>query len=311
MAAPGDRGPAAADEPVRLQTGDLEAAFLPGRGMLGVSLRHRGDELLRRLEDLEGAAAKGSTAGIPLLHPFANRLAATRYRAAGREVTLDPASPLVHLDEHRLPIHGVPWARLAWEVVDAAPDRLVAGLEWNRPELLGVFPFPHRLELVATLRTDTLTLETTLFAGDGGPVPVSFGFHPYLGLPGLPREQWRIQLPAMRRLTLDAAGIPTGEEVPAGALDVPLAGLDLDGGFAVLDERPVFAIAGAGRRISVEFIAGFPYAQVFAPRGKAYVALEPMTAPTSALTSGRGLRLVEPGGRFGAEFRIRVEVLSV
>jgi hypothetical protein len=162
MAPPGDRGPAAADWPVRLKAGVLEAVFLPGRGMLGISLRHRGDELLRRLEDLEAAAAKGSTAGLPLLHPFANRLAATHYRAAGREVDLDPASTLVHLDEHRLPIHGVPWARLAWEVVEAAPDRLVAGLDWNRADLLAVFPFPHRLELVATLRPDTLTMETTL-----------------------------------------------------------------------------------------------------------------------------------------------------
>jgi len=53
----------------RLVAGDLEAVFLPGHGMLGASLRHRGVELLRRVQDLETAAAKGSTAGIPLLHP--------------------------------------------------------------------------------------------------------------------------------------------------------------------------------------------------------------------------------------------------
>jgi len=65
--------------------GDLEAVFLPRHGMIGASLRHRGAEILRRIEDLEAAAAKGSTAGIPLLHPWANRLAGHRYRAAGRE----------------------------------------------------------------------------------------------------------------------------------------------------------------------------------------------------------------------------------
>ena len=56
-----------------LATGDLTAVFLPGRGMLGVSFRHRGAELLRRVDDLEVAAQKGRTAGIPLLHPWANR----------------------------------------------------------------------------------------------------------------------------------------------------------------------------------------------------------------------------------------------
>ena len=37
--------------------------------MLGASLRHRGVEILRRVQDLEAAAVQGSTAGIPLLHP--------------------------------------------------------------------------------------------------------------------------------------------------------------------------------------------------------------------------------------------------
>ena len=70
--------------------GDLGAVFLPRYGMLGASLRHRHVEILRRVQDLEVAAAKGSTAGIPLLHPWANRLAGPRYRTAGREVVLDP-----------------------------------------------------------------------------------------------------------------------------------------------------------------------------------------------------------------------------
>jgi aldose 1-epimerase len=50
---------------------------------------------------------------------------------------------------------------------------------------------------------------------------------------------------------------------------------------------------------------------VFAPQDMDYVAFEPMTAPTSALTSGRGLRVVAPGGQFRAAFRIRVEAYLV
>jgi aldose 1-epimerase len=43
------------------------------------------------------------------------------------------------------------------------------------------------------------------------------------------------------------------------------------------------------------------------PKGKDYVAFEPMSAPTNALISGEGLRLVEPNDEFRAVFRIRVE----
>jgi len=290
-----------------LVAGDLEAVFLPGHGMLGASLRHRGMEMLRRVEDLDGAAASGSTAGIPLLHPWANRLSGFRYRAAGQEVNLDPSSPLLHLDAHGLPMHGVPWCRLAWELTEARQDFLAARLEWTRGELLTVFPFRHRLEMAATLGSDGLTIETALVAGPGGPVPVSFGFHPYFGLPDFPRAQWRLELPAMRRLVLDPRGIQTGDEVPFDGLDAQLGELAFDDGFALMAEQASFSIAGAARRITVEFLEGYLYAQIYAPKDKDYIALEPMTAPTNALTSGRGLRLVKSGEQFRAVFRICID----
>lgn len=290
-----------------LVAGDLEAVFLPGHGMLGASLRHRGVEMLRRVEDLDGAAANGSTAGIPLLHPWANRLAGARYSAAGRKVNLNLSSPLLHLDAGGLPMHGVPWSLLAWEVTEAKQDFLAARLDWSRSDLLTVFPFPHQLEMAATLRSDGLTIETTLIARPDGPVPVSFGFHPYFGLSELPRAEWQLELPAMRKLLVDSRGIPTGAEETVERLNKPLGDLDFDDGFALMAEQGSFSVAGTSRRITVQFFAGYPYAQIYAPRDKDYIAFEPMTAPTSALTSGRSLRLVGPGGRFQARFRVCIE----
>jgi aldose 1-epimerase len=293
-----------------IAAGDLEAVFLPGRGMIGASLRDRGAELLRRVADLETMAAEGRAAGMPLLHPWANRLAEFGYRAAGRPVALDPSSPLLHRDDNGLPIHGVPWSRLAWEVTHARSDGLAARLEWARGEHLAVFPFRHRLEMAVTLRPEGLTWETTLVAGPEGPVPASFGFHPYFGLPGLPRARWRLRLPPMTRLALDRYQIPTGAEEPFPGLDAELGSLDFDDGFALRDTMTSFSIEGAGRRITVECLEGFGYAQVFAPKGHEYLALEPMTAPTNALVTGHGLRLVPSGGRFRATFRVGVTALD-
>lgn len=293
-----------------LAAGDLEAVFLPAQGMLGASLAHRGSEILRRVDDLEQAAALGNSAGNPLLHPWANRIDGFRYRAAGREVVLDPSSPLLHFDGNGLPLHGVPWSMLAWDVTAATDVRIDARLDWTSSDLLTIFPFRHRLEMTVTLEADALKVETALIAGDDGPVPASFGFHPYVGLPGLPRDEWQLTLPAMRRLALDSRGIPTGDDEAFPGLDARLAGLQFDDGFAVAGERISLSIAGAGRRVSVDFLAGYRYAQVYAPKGRDFVALEPMIAETNALVSGRGLRLVPPGARFRAAFRIRVDAMA-
>ena len=54
---------------------ELEAMFVPGAGMLCCSLRHRGEELLAQNAGVGAYARQGKTMGIPLLYPWANRLA--------------------------------------------------------------------------------------------------------------------------------------------------------------------------------------------------------------------------------------------
>jgi aldose 1-epimerase len=288
----------------QLNAGDMQAVFLPSRGMLGVSLRHRGVELLRRLENLEAAAEKGSTAGIPLLYPWANRLAQSGYEVLGRKVSLDINSPLLHGDEHGLPIHGIKWAALPWNEISCEPTRLAARLEWNRPEWFSIFPFRHAVEMTASLEPESLTIETTVLAEE--PMPASFGFHPYFGLPRTPRAQWRLKHPAMRRLDLNDQGIPTGQDTAFPQNDFVLADNHLDAGFRVLESQPEFSLSDGEREITVQFLENFPYAQIFAPRGKDFIAIEPMTAPTAALNRGN-FPSVRPGDTFRTRFQIRVK----
>jgi aldose 1-epimerase len=292
---------------VSIAAGNLRAEFWSEAGMLGTSLRYRGEELLRRIDDLDSAKQKGSTAGIPLLYPWANRLAALHYRAAGQNVQLNPSSPLLHFDEHGLPMHGVPWCQLKWALVERNDNSLLARLDWNRPELLSAFPFPHKVELAAVVESDSLTLQTVVSANSGSPVPVSFGFHPYFGIPHAPRSQWRLRTPPMRKFLLDSRGIPSGAQEPFGPLNTLLGDSGYDDGFALLEGQSSFVLSGENQSISVDFLEGFPFAQVFAPGGKEFIALEPMTAPTSALTSGHGLRILESGGQFRASFSIAVQ----
>jgi aldose 1-epimerase len=290
--------------------GLLEATFAPRAGMVGCSLRHMGEELLHQGGGLEAYARNGKTFGIPLLYPWANRLAGFGFEFDGRTVTLERSSALLQHDDNGLPIHGLLTASPYWSErvsTNAHEARLEAELDFGaHPELLAAFPFSHRLSLAVRLAEAELEIATTVTAASD-PVPVSFGFHPYFQIPGAPREQWEIELPVTEQLVLDERMIPTGERRPFHYEPGPLGDLSFDDGYARLEPGRPFAVSGAGRRIEVRFGERFPFAQVYSPPGAQFICFEPMTAPTNALRSGDGLPVVRPGESFTARWKIRVE----
>ncbi len=305
----------------------LEAAFVPGAGMLCCSLRHRGQELLAQNAGVAAYAEHGKTMGIPLLYPWANRLAGFDYTVAGRTVAIPHDLGRVRVDGNGLPIHGVVGGLLAWELASGpgggesgGGEALGAGegaslsarLCWSeeRPELFEVFPFRHDLLYDARLRDGRLEIELTVHACGEDAVPVAFGFHPYLAPPGDARERWLIELPAMRALALDPQQIPVGPARELAAERFELDRRDYDDGFDSVGEPARFCVAGGGRRIELTYLRGYSCAQVFAPPTGRFICFEPMTAPTNALRSGDGLRLVAPGERLTAGFSVGVGELA-
>jgi galactose mutarotase-like enzyme len=318
---------------LRDEQAQLEATFLPGAGMLCSSLRHRGVELLAQNRGVEAYVERGKTMGIPLLYPWANRLAAFDFTVAGRVVAVPHDTARVALDNRGLPIHGVIGGRMAWEPTTVpgrdeqapagAPDggesqvpiaapvgpdarSLAALLSWSeaRGELFEVFPFRHDLRYEASLDDGRLEIAVTVHACGQDTVPVAFGFHPYFSLPGSPRERWRVELPAMRTLVLDDHQIPTGpgEELPSQAFE--LAEREFDDGFDAVPAHARFAVEAGDRRLELELVEGYPCAQVYAPRPGEFICFEPMTAPANALRSGNHLRLLAPGESCRARFAV-------
>jgi aldose 1-epimerase len=293
--------------------GQLVARFAAGAGMVGCSLRHRGEELLGILRGLEAYVEDRRLFGIPLLHPWANRLAEWSYDAGGREVELDPSSPLLRADRspYRLPIHGALTASPYWVVEDSGRDpdgaHLDAVLDYGaHDDLLAVFPFPHRLELHIRVRDGELAVDTTLRAGETA-VPMSFGWHPYLAPPGTPRAKWVVEMPERTLMLLDERGLPTGDVRACAAERAQLGTRTFDDLFRVTGRPAQFAVTAGGRRIALEYGVGYPYAQVFAPAEYDVICFEPMTAPGNALRTHDGLRLVPPGQSARAAFAVRVE----
>ncbi len=284
----------------------LAAQFVPAAGMIGISLTDSGVELLGQRRGLDAYIAAGKTMGIPLLYPWANRLGANTYTAEGKTVTLTPGKNGVRPDPNGLPIHGVLAAYSGWRVTAESATELIAELDFGAdPELLASFPFPHLLALTVRLSEQTLTVRTAVTPTGDRPVPLCFGFHPYLQLPVVSRDQWIVETPPLQHLRLDGRGLPTGEATRQPAQTELLGDKAFDEGYDEVADGAVFAVSGGGRRIEVYFERGYPAAQIFAPPGEDVVCFEPMTAPTDALRRG-GYRCAHPGEPAVAQFSVRV-----
>ena len=278
--------------------------------MLGWSLRHRGKELLAHPVSVGVYERTGEPTAIALLHPWANRLASPEYEIAGRRVRLDMSAPNVLTDRNGVPMHGLVAASRHWEVIEQQRSRLRARLEYSAwPELAAGFPFAHEMLLTAELFDDRLALDTELVPTGDELVPVAFGFHPYLRLPPLDRKRWVVELPVTSRMVLDERMLPTGESEPIRFRPQPLGDRSFDDAFDGLADPPEFAITGGGRRLSVRFIQGYRFAQVYAPPGADFISFEPMTAPVNPFQSARTL-LAEPGSSYRARYAIVVEDMA-
>jgi galactose mutarotase-like enzyme len=291
-----------------LRAGECEAVVLPSLGMLVASFTHRGDEFVAMPNPLS-AYRQGHTTAIPLLYPWANRLSRRRYEAEGESVSLRDVA--LHTDDNGLPIHGLLLARPEWNVTRLGATgrsaRVAASFDFAAHEdLLAAFPFPHELTVDVTLTRTALRIVTSVRPTGSGPVPVAFGWHPYLRLPGAPRDDWQLSLPARAHARLDKRGIPTGRARPAAAETELLAGRSLDELYALGAER-VLSLATPDRRLTLTYDEGYPYAQVYSPEGAAFCAIEPMTAPTNALVTGDHPS-VRPGESFSAGVTIAVTV---
>ncbi len=273
----------------------MDWTWHPSVGMVGSSLRVDGKEFLGQRGGLDKYARTGSTFGVPLLHPWANRL--------DRELE----SPYVRRDPNGLPIHGLLNGWPEWTVLEERDDLLAAEFDFGaREDLLEAFPHPHVIRVQVTTAERSLQVTTSVRATDA-PVPIAFGWHPYVTIPGVPRSEWRVTLPVHSRLAVDDRQIPTGEVEPVEHPEpMRLGDREFDDGYAGIEDGARFTVAGGDHAVEVEFTRGYPYAQVYAPPGDDLICFEPMTAPTNALESGHGLREVAPGDAFEAVFRITV-----
>jgi aldose 1-epimerase len=238
-----------------------------------------------------------------VLVPWANRLADGQYEFDGERYQLALTEP-----ERGTALHGLgAWQR--WSLIEHVADRVALRLD-----LLPSPGYPFHLDTVVeySLDADGLRVVTKSTNTGDQACPYALGFHPYLSAgPGATLDDCRLRIDASRRLLTDDRLLPAGDEPVDGSeydfrVAQSLAGRSLDDGYSDvvdgIDGLSWVCLTGPdGHTGAVWADAHFGFWQVYSgdalPQmwARRSLAVEPMTAPSNAFRSGRGLIRLEPG----------------
>ncbi|GAA1832957.1 aldose 1-epimerase family protein [Pseudonocardia ailaonensis] len=239
-----------------------------------------------------------------LLAPWPNRVAGGRWTWQGKDQQLALTEPAAGNA-----IHGL--LRQSFFRPVARSESSVT-LEAIVPPQNG-WPQPVRVAVTYSL-DDGLTVRTEATNEGTGEIPFGLGFHPYLRVGDTPTDDCTLTLAAR-------AALPLVDQLPGGPLEPLPADHPLRAGALLQGQRLDHAFGDCEPGVAHRLIApdgsgtelwtdpAFRWVQVFTPddmpgHGRG-VAVEPMTCPPDALSSGTDLVVLAPGESWSASWGVR------
>lgn len=256
-------------------------------------------------------ATPPSGCGIVLV-PWPNRVKDGTWRHDGADLRLALTEPA-----RSNAIHGL--LRYRPYVLVDHDDTSVTLSASVFPEL--GYPFELDTQVHYELTAEGLTVTHTIANVGDTTAPAAIGTHPYLKIGGVPTGELVVRVDAATHLDVDERLNVVGES-PVDGTGYDLRGgrrvseLTLDDGFADVAFTDGVArhtvTAPDGRTVTLWADQNFGYVQVYTSRSfrtdtasDVALAVEPMTAPSNALNTGRGLRWIVPGEAWPAVWGIR------
>jgi aldose 1-epimerase len=255
--------------------------------------------------------------GIPLLFPFAGRLAGDTFSWEGETYRVTGA-----LTPDGNVIHGFVLSR-PWRVIEQTTDAITGEFQVSvdDPSLLDQWPADFLIRVTYRVAGASLNCDVRIENPGERPLPFGFGTHPYFRLPlgGDDRAGCIVTLPAAEQWRHDS-GLPTGERVPVPAAvdaregrasgdvvwDGVYTGLETaaDGLVHTTIDDPV-----SGIRVEQSFEPKLRNCVVWAPPHGEALAVEPWSTVPNAFALieqgiDPGLIVLPPGERW--ETRIKI-----
>jgi len=253
----------------------------PQRGAIVTSFRVADRELIFMDDATLRDPSKNVRGGIPVLFPSPGKLEGDAWQHSGRSGSMKQ--------------HG--FARTeAWRTRELAPQFARCSLELDsNARTLAQFPWAFHAELDFTLEHMRLRIDFKLQNRDANPLPFALGYHPYFKVDD--KTDLRIDTLATRAFDNVTKQVRAFTRFDFGEPEVDLHLLDHGSSASVLQLRD-------GSRIDLRASREFGRWVVWSLAERAFVCVEPWTAPGNALNTGEQLLELAPGAAYESFFEL-------
>lgn len=285
---------------VKLENGAYSCEVLTNYGAALNSYKYKGVEFVSGYKS-PGEIAQQQYKGV-VLAPFPNRVAEAAYAFEGAAYQLP-----INREKEGLALHGLLYNK-AFEILSQSKSELL--ITYSYKAEVESFPFCFILEIRYQLENNgRLKICATVTNNSEGNMPFGFGWHPYLQI-GSEINELSLDFPASKKLLLNDKKIPTGKVatfLEAQSL-IALKDYEFDDCFKLSNEEQVAFILSDGKqslKVQAKSLGDFPYFQLYTPKDRQTIAIEPMTCAPDAFNNKLGLISMPSGSSKSFEYSIQ------
>lgn len=246
-------------------------------------------------------------AGIPFLYPYANRISKEEFILEGKQIQLK--DEVIQRDHNQFPIHGFLLKTNQWKILKKTNDFIKGRFDFAN-HWLEFFPFSHSIEYSIYLNKNQIEFQIEI-KDFQEPIPLSFGLHPYFLL-YQPKETINLILPAKQWIETNLYLFPVDlkditlffskNNLPYKRentyfkvfLDSNVSWDDGFTNFFYTNSKALFKIQQKDYELILHFGEGFTTCQIYSPKEKNFICIEPMNSKTNAFLTKEYLLLDRP-----------------
>lgn len=230
-----------------------------------------------------------------ILFPFPNRIKHGTYSFEDKTHSLPVNEPT-----HNNAIHGIVYTK-SFKVISFTEHSI--NLNYTHQGSTG-FPFPFSIDLHYTFGLQNIELEVLVRNTGDSSFPFGIGWHPYFHTDN--QKETKINFSSDTMYEVDEQMIPFRTKLEEFN-EIKLERAEIDNAFQL--KKPEVILLGPEYNLKLH-VPESSYLQIFTPDHRRSVAIEPISCIADAFNNRIGLKVLQPGKKFGWPLSLKIEKSS-